>query len=178
MSRPEYIFYYESGEKMDMNLFGELLKEARKRARLSQQALADKVGVDDSYISKMENGVDKPPSRDVAVKLAGALGIINKITRFFFFLAAYVAGDEDMQGLIVVEVDEGQALGGVQPAIAGALGAGVGLGVILPRERNIGFLVKQTVDEFQLTPEKRMLAERLILENARSICEVLAKDQD
>ena len=53
-----------------MNRFGELLREARKSARLTQQAIADKVGVDDSYISKMEKGVFEPPSREVALRLA------------------------------------------------------------------------------------------------------------
>jgi transcriptional regulator with XRE-family HTH domain len=178
-----------------MTRFGKLLKEARTHARLSQPELAEKVDVDKSYISKMETGVFPPPSREVAVKLVGALGIINKIRRLFFFLAAYVAGDEDMQGLIVVEVDEEQAQGGGQPAIAGALGSGVGLDAILPhsrsgqqrtdtwsqqRDQTIKLLVAQIVAEGQLTltPEQRMLAERLIEEHARAVCHVLATEQD
>jgi transcriptional regulator with XRE-family HTH domain len=177
-----------------MNLFEELLKEARKRARLSQQALADKVGVDDSYISKMENGVDKRPSREKAVKLADALGLRKKSRRRLeFLLAAGVTSEEDLEGFALIEVPGEEALGGVQPALAGAFGSGVGLGAILARYRTgqqqtesasqhrdqtIGFLVDQTLDEAQLTPEARMLARRLILENARSVCEVLAKEQD
>jgi hypothetical protein len=83
----------------------------------------------------------------------------------------------------------------VQPALAGALGAGVGLGTLLcrsktgqqqaeiatqQRDQNIGLLVAQIVAEGQLTltPEQRMLAERLILENARCVCEVLSKEQN
>jgi transcriptional regulator with XRE-family HTH domain len=92
-----------------MSRFGELLKEARKRARLTQKKLGKKVGVDDSYLSRVERGVYPPPTREVAVKLAGALGIIDKIRRFVFFLAAYVAGDEDMEGLTLVKVADGEA---------------------------------------------------------------------
>jgi DNA-binding XRE family transcriptional regulator len=35
---------------------GELLKEARKEANLSQEALAQKAGTSKSYISRIENG--------------------------------------------------------------------------------------------------------------------------
>ena len=38
-----------------MTRFGELLREARIRASLTQQELAKKVGINHSYISKMEN---------------------------------------------------------------------------------------------------------------------------
>jgi transcriptional regulator with XRE-family HTH domain len=96
---------------MAMNLFEELLKEARKRARLSQQALADKVGVDDSYISKMENGVDKRPSREKAVKLADALGLRKKSRRRLeFLLAAGVTSEEDLEGFKLVEEENDQVL--------------------------------------------------------------------
>lgn len=164
-----------------MNLFGELLKEARKRARLSQQALADKVGVDDSYISKMENGVDKPPSREIAVKLADALGLRKKSRRRLeFLLAAGVTSEEDLEGFALVEVAGEEAASGVQLAIAGTgvLGSGVGLDEMLPCDHDLGLLVKQTVDEFQLTPEMRRLAEQLIVENARLVCQTLANEQE
>jgi transcriptional regulator with XRE-family HTH domain len=178
-----------------MSRFGELLKEARKRTKLTQQELGGKVPVDGSYISKMETGKEPPPTRDVAVKLADALGINDKIRRLVFFLAAYVAGDEDMEGLTLVEVAGEEAASGVQLAIAGAeaFGAGVGLDAILPRFRvdqqqtetalqqycqDIGLLVKQIVAEAQLPPEKMMLAGRLIEEHVRAVCHVLATEQD
>jgi transcriptional regulator with XRE-family HTH domain len=158
-----------------MSRFGELLKEARKRTKLTQQELGGKVPVDGSYISKMETGKEPPPTRDVAVKLADALGIIDKIRRLVFFLAAYVAGDEDMEGLTLVEVAGEEAASGVQLAIAGAeaFGAGVGLDT-----QDIGLIVKQIVAEAQLPPEKMMLAGRLIEEHARAVCHVLATEQD
>lgn len=86
-----------------MNRFGELLLITRKRAKLSQLALAKKVGVDDSYISRMERGVFTPPSREVAVRLADALGLNEKDARFAFLLAAGVASEADVQGLKLVE---------------------------------------------------------------------------
>lgn len=178
-----------------MSHFGELLIKYRQRAGFTQKELGEKVGVDDSYISRLERGVYQPPTREVVLKLADALGISGKIRRFVFFLAAYVASYEDMQGLTLVEATEEEAPGGLQPAIAGtgALGSGVGLGAILSRSRtgqqqtvtasqqldqNIGLLVEQTIDEFQLTSEMKMLAKRLILENARSVCEVLANEPE
>jgi transcriptional regulator with XRE-family HTH domain len=92
-----------------MSRFGELLKEARKRTKLTQQELGGKIPVDGSYISKMETGKEPPPTRYVAVKLADALGINDKIRRLVFFLTAYVAGDEDMEGLTLVKLADGEA---------------------------------------------------------------------
>ncbi len=37
-------------------LIGEMLKEARKKAKMSQEALAEKTGTKKSYISRLENG--------------------------------------------------------------------------------------------------------------------------
>jgi len=161
-----------------MSHFGALLKEARRRAKLSQKELAKKIPINNSYISKMENE-DFLPSRDVAVSLADALGL-RENARLDFLLAAKVASDKDVQEFTDVEVDKSQALGGMPPAITGAggFGSGVGLGAILRRRQNIGSLIEQTVTEAQLTPEKRLLAERLILENARLVCQILAKEQD
>jgi transcriptional regulator with XRE-family HTH domain len=86
-----------------MSRFGELLLIARERAELSQLALAKKVDVDNSYISRMERGVFTPPSREVAVRLADVLGIRDKKERFAFLLAAGVANEADVQGLKLVE---------------------------------------------------------------------------
>ena len=59
--------------------FPERLRELRKAARLSQRALAEKVGVDFTYLSKIENGRVEPPSESVlqriANELAGGLGM-------------------------------------------------------------------------------------------------------
>jgi hypothetical protein len=90
-----------------------------------------------------------------------------------------------------------QLPGGLQPSITEAvgLGSGVGFDATLTRSRigqqqadtaaqqrdqTIKLLVAQIAAEGQLTltAEKRVLAERLILETALSVCEVLAKEQD
>ena len=59
--------------------FPERLRELRKAARLSQRALAEKVGVDFTYLSKIENGRVEPTSESVlqriAKELAGELGM-------------------------------------------------------------------------------------------------------
>ncbi|MDP3880158.1 MAG: helix-turn-helix domain-containing protein [Dehalococcoidales bacterium] len=53
--------------------FGERLKELRKQAGFSQRELADLVGVDFTYLSKIEGGTLPPPSEKVVLRLAEAL---------------------------------------------------------------------------------------------------------
>ena len=59
--------------------FPDRLRELRRAARLSQRALAEKVRVDFTYLSKIENGRVEPPSEGVlqriAKELAGKLGM-------------------------------------------------------------------------------------------------------
>ena len=59
--------------------FPERLRELTKAARLSQKALAQKVGVNFTYLSKIENGRVEPPRESVlqriAKELAGELGM-------------------------------------------------------------------------------------------------------
>ncbi|MBC8346046.1 MAG: helix-turn-helix transcriptional regulator [Candidatus Marinimicrobia bacterium] len=42
--------------KVQLFIVSEMLKEARKDAKLTQEQLADKTGTKKSYISKLENG--------------------------------------------------------------------------------------------------------------------------
>jgi transcriptional regulator with XRE-family HTH domain len=106
--------------------FEDHLREDRKRAGLTQEELAQKVDASDirmsaSYLSKMETGLLKPPSRKAAAGLADALGMskrpvtlyvsikdIDALRRFAFFLEAYVAGAEDVQEIRLVEVEDRQ----------------------------------------------------------------------
>jgi transcriptional regulator with XRE-family HTH domain len=55
--------------------FGEALREKRREAGLSQRELASQVGLDFSYISKLENDRLPPPSAETVVALAQILGI-------------------------------------------------------------------------------------------------------
>ncbi len=45
--------YEEGAQKF---IIGEMLKEARKEAKLTQEQLAERTGTKKSYISKLENG--------------------------------------------------------------------------------------------------------------------------
>ena len=53
--------------------FGAKLRELRTKAGLTQRELAQKVSVDFTYLSKIENGVLPPPSEKVIVQLAEVL---------------------------------------------------------------------------------------------------------
>ena len=53
--------------------FGARLRELRIQARLTQRELAEKVNVDFSYLSKIENGALPPPSEKVISRLAEVL---------------------------------------------------------------------------------------------------------
>jgi len=53
--------------------FGKRLRELRKQAGMTQRELAAEVGVNFSYLSKIENGVLPPPSEKVISKLAETL---------------------------------------------------------------------------------------------------------
>lgn len=81
-----------------MVTFGHLLREARGNAGLTQRELADLVGIDDSYISRIERG-SPPPTRDKVLALVEALGISGKAERATFLLAAGCAGTEDLEGI-------------------------------------------------------------------------------
>ena len=87
-----------------MSGFPERLKEARLRAGLSQPELADKVDVDKSYISKLERGIESPPSRKVTLRLVDALGISDPEERNEFLITAGVFNEEDYDGYALVKV--------------------------------------------------------------------------
>lgn len=53
--------------------FGKRLRELRLARGLNQRKLAGRVGIDFTYLSKIETGKMPPPSQDTIKKLAGAL---------------------------------------------------------------------------------------------------------
>lgn len=53
--------------------FGQLLREKRKEQKVSQRQLAKEVGVDFTYISKIENEMLAPPSEETIQKMAKVL---------------------------------------------------------------------------------------------------------
>ena len=60
---------------METKTFGQTLKEIRRDAGVTQRELATAVGVDFSYISKIENDRMPPPAADTIVKICGVLGV-------------------------------------------------------------------------------------------------------
>ncbi len=60
-----------------MKTFGKRLRELRRAKGLSQRALAERVGVNFTYLSRCETGTldfGQYPSEDLIVRLAAALG--------------------------------------------------------------------------------------------------------
>ena len=53
--------------------FPDRLRELRRASRMSQRALADQVGIDFTYLSKIENGRVEPPSEGVLQRIAKEL---------------------------------------------------------------------------------------------------------
>ena len=60
---------------MDSLPFGKLLRSYRLRAKKTQEELATAIGVDFTYISKIENEKAPPPSRDRIEEAARFLGL-------------------------------------------------------------------------------------------------------
>ncbi len=61
------------------NTFGQLLKDLRRSKSVSQRDLAVKVGVDFTYISKIENDRLPPPSAQTIEKISDVLGVPHEI---------------------------------------------------------------------------------------------------
>jgi HTH-type transcriptional regulator, competence development regulator len=64
---------------MEEITYGKLLKELRRQKGVAQRDLAASVGVDFSYISKIENDRLQPPSADTTIKICEALGVPNEV---------------------------------------------------------------------------------------------------
>ena len=60
---------------METKTFGQTLKEIRRSKGVTQRQLAAAVGVDFSYISKVENDRMPPPAADTIVKICEKLGV-------------------------------------------------------------------------------------------------------
>lgn len=55
-------------------MLGTALREARRRAGLTQEELAHRAQIDRSYISLLEND-RKSPTLDMLIRIAGTLGV-------------------------------------------------------------------------------------------------------
>jgi transcriptional regulator with XRE-family HTH domain len=180
-----------------MSTFGARLFEARKRAKLTQEELGQKVavvgqqgGIDASYISRLERGIYRPPSREVVLGLADALGMGDKRdpNRIQFLAAADVLGVEDLEGFTLVRIEDIEA----QPeeeekapfslshlerlAATGAFGSPSSL--VDSQEQQAPTFeeqVRQILTSFHLPYGKRMIAQQMGLEAFRLICWGLTK---
>jgi transcriptional regulator with XRE-family HTH domain len=70
--------------------FGSTLRRYRLRAGLSQNALAKVVGINASYINRLESGEREAPTREVAHALARALGLASEEVDRLLFSAGHV----------------------------------------------------------------------------------------
>lgn len=55
--------------------FGEMLRRLRAQHNISQRDLAERVGIDFTYISKIENGSEQAPSEEVLIKMAEVFSV-------------------------------------------------------------------------------------------------------
>lgn len=96
-----------------MSLFGEYLKELRTNLGMSQRELGEKVGLDFTYISKIETGTLPPPSEEKLL----AMEVILKVDKYDLVLYAdkipsdfkkVILSDQDVQDYLreIVEVWE------------------------------------------------------------------------
>ena len=79
--------------------FPELLRRLRAQHHITQRDLADKIGVDYTYISKIENEALDPPSEDTLIKMADVFGV----DKYEFIL---VAGKIPSEFEHVIRTDE------------------------------------------------------------------------
>jgi transcriptional regulator with XRE-family HTH domain len=63
------------GDDVSEIAFGAALRDRRRAAGLTQRDLAERSGLDFSYISKLENNRLPPPAADTVVVLCSILGI-------------------------------------------------------------------------------------------------------
>lgn len=77
--------------EVDFSRLIALLRDYRDRLRLSQSQLAEIVGADHSYISRIENGTRRP-SRAMIEKLTLAFGLQEREREEFFLAAGFSIG--------------------------------------------------------------------------------------
>ena len=59
---------------------GQITSDARKREKITQQELAQRIGSNKSYISRVENGSVEPGAR-MFLRILGALGLKFEVTQ-------------------------------------------------------------------------------------------------
>lgn len=65
----------EDDEQDPEGTFGQYIQRRRRELRLSQREVAQRLGLDFTYLSKLENSRGEPPGEDTVRKLAAILGV-------------------------------------------------------------------------------------------------------
>ena len=87
---------------MDRVAFGKRIKEARNKARFTQEVLAEKVDIAVTYLGEIERG-EKTPSLDVLISLAESLEVS----------CDYLLRDSVESGAVYVDADISSKLSGL-----------------------------------------------------------------
>ena len=66
-------------ERANAFFFVLIIEEARKKAKMTQAELAEKIGTNKSYISRVENGITEPKV-STFYRIASALGLTVELT--------------------------------------------------------------------------------------------------
>ncbi|HLI51007.1 MAG TPA: helix-turn-helix transcriptional regulator [Thermomicrobiaceae bacterium] len=89
---------------MDELRFSDLLGIFRRRADLSQTALANLIGVIPSYMSRLESG-EREPDRDVVIMIGHVLGL-HRLDRAALLLSAgYAPDDPAMRAVLRILIE-------------------------------------------------------------------------
>lgn len=75
---------------MNENHFGDMLRMFRERVGLSQRALAEKAGIDTSYISRIERG-ERNATRSIALQLAEILKLSIEEADLWLISAGFIS---------------------------------------------------------------------------------------
>ena len=79
-----------------METFGQTVKKLRKAKKLTQLELAEKIGVDFTYISKIENDrTMRSPAESTLIKLAEVLTVVQDNLAVDFLRTVSKFSDED-----------------------------------------------------------------------------------
>lgn len=76
--------------------FGYLLRQHRKRVGLSQRELAKRIGVDNSYISRLERGERDVSSRDKIIMMIEVMNLSDHDANSLLLTAGFAPINENM----------------------------------------------------------------------------------
>jgi transcriptional regulator with XRE-family HTH domain len=144
--------------------FSQYLTYLRERSGLTKRDLANKVDVDETYISNFEHGRNKPPGFELCKKIAQALKLEMAEKKKFFAIAMEERLGEDIGFLDEIKdsnyvKQETKELEAISKEILDAIEDPVAVKALLITYRNTEDIrrhIKQLLDSFtKMDPEKR-----------------------